>query len=148
MAGIVDQHIVGQRRLAYGGARLAIDAELACLPNDLSFLAVDFILDGVLEVEFGLLVVVFVDVAKDFDQRLEQIRLATAILADEHIAKARAVETQCEVLQILVVADEYGFQAHDCSLTSEPSRHRVIQFACWSRRRFAALVHRKPPSGG
>lgn len=106
MAGIVDQHIVGQRRLAYGGARLAIDAELACLPNDLSFLARDFVLDGVFEAGVALFLVELVDVAKDFDQRLEQIRLATAILADEHIDKARAVETQCEVLQILVVADE------------------------------------------
>jgi hypothetical protein len=44
--------------------------------------------------------------AKDFDQRLKQIRLAAAVLADEHIDEARAVETQREILEIFVLADE------------------------------------------
>lgn len=106
VAGIVDQHVVWQRRLTDGGALLAVDAELARLPGNLSFLARDFVLDGVFEAGIALFLIELEDVVKDFDQCLKQIRFATAVLADEHIDKARAVETQREVLQILVVADE------------------------------------------
>lgn len=106
MAGIVDQHIVWQRRLADGGAHLAVNTDLSCLPGDLSFLVGDFVLDGVLEAGVTLFLIELVDVAKDYHQSLEQIRLATSVLTDEYIDKSRAFETQREILQVFVVADK------------------------------------------
>ena len=51
---------------------------------------------------------------EDFDQSLEEVGLAAAVLAYENIDEAGAVKGQVEVAQILVLADEDGFQAHRC----------------------------------
>ena len=52
--------------------------------------------------------------AEDFDQGLEEVGFAAAVLAYEDIDEAGAVKVQREVAQVLVLADEDGFQAHRC----------------------------------
>ena len=46
-------------------------------------------------------------------QRFKEIGFAGAVFADKNIDEANAVETQCEVFEVFVVADGDGFQAHE-----------------------------------
>ena len=106
VAGVIDQDIVGKRCIANGLARFTIDTELASSPGNLRFRSTDFILDGVLEADFTL-VVKLIQVAKYLDQRLKQIRLSTTVFADKHIDETRTIKTQGEIFKVFVLADEY-----------------------------------------
>ena len=129
VAGVIDQNIVGNRCVANGLPRFAIDTELASFPGDLRFRPTDFILDGVLEADFPL-VVEFIEVAKDFDQGLKKIRFSAAVFADEHIDEACAIEAQREAFEVFVLADEYRFQAHSNPVTLAPLRRQAVRLPC------------------
>jgi hypothetical protein len=49
---------------------------------------------------------------EDFDQGFEEVGLAAPVLAYEDINEAGTVKFKRKVAQVLVLADEDGFQAH------------------------------------
>lgn len=73
--------------------------------------AVNFVFDGEVETGIAFPIVVLKNMSKNFNQRLEQIGLATAILANQNVDKAVAVEAQGkipEVLYWLIVSEISG----------------------------------------
>lgn len=68
-------------------------------------LAVDLKADVVIELAGGLVTVILDDMAEDFDERLEQVGFAGAVLADEDIDKAAAVKAQGKIPKVFVLAD-------------------------------------------
>jgi len=127
VAGIVDQHILGQRGFTDGFAFLSIDAELAGIPENLCFRAVDFVGQPIVEIELRFLSVKFDNMAKNFNQRLEQVGLAGAVFADKDLDKAIAVEAQVELPEVFVLADVNRFQVHCIFLYL---RHHGIEEFC------------------